>query len=240
MIAGRPKPPRTYGTFRRDDMRPLLFGVGCGFSSAVGEEFGQGLSFTARRHAPTASTSTRRSGSGSQPVPSSSRSASGHVAFLEVVDELYRLLALRLPHGFENTRLGDPAEIVVGGRPPAHCYHVESDGAGEDGRHDRAFAGRYERSTGRHCSGCPPSTSAIDTARVAGVADIIPDLLLTRLVGRNREGDELVLERHAIVGINLMELRGHRCQTQALLTIAGETKCRAAISSSLMPPSRSS
>ena len=39
---------------------------------------------------------------------------------------------LRLAHGLENTRLGDPAEIVVGGRLPAYGCHVESDGAGED------------------------------------------------------------------------------------------------------------
>jgi len=49
-----------------------------------------------------------------------------------VVDELHRLLALYLAHGLENARFGDPAEIVVDGRLPAHCCHVEADGAGKN------------------------------------------------------------------------------------------------------------
>ena len=51
---------------------------------------------------------------------------------------------------------------------------------------------------------------------VAGSADIVPDLLLTRLVGRDREGHQL-FERHAVVGIDVVQLRRHRRQTQALL-----------------------
>ena len=42
------------------------------------------------------------------------------------------MLALCLAHRFENARLGDPAEIVVDGRLPAHCCHVESDGASKN------------------------------------------------------------------------------------------------------------
>src|SRR5882762_1005926 len=51
---------------------------------------------------------------------------------------------------------------------------------------------------------------------VAGSADIVPGLLLTRLVGRDREGHQL-FERHAIVGIDVVQLRRHGRQTQALL-----------------------
>ena len=52
---------------------------------------------------------------------------SGHVAFLEVVDELHRLIALGFAHRFENAGLGDATEIVVNGRLP-----VESDGTSKD------------------------------------------------------------------------------------------------------------
>ena len=114
-------------------MRLLLVGVGSDFILGGGEEFGQGLGFTASVSFPVASTSTRRSGSGSQPgTLEQPLGLAGHVAFLEVVDELHRLLALCLANGLENARFGDPAEIVVDGRPPAHCCHVESDGAGKD------------------------------------------------------------------------------------------------------------
>ncbi len=51
---------------------------------------------------------------------------------------------------------------------------------------------------------------------IAGAADIVPDLLLARVVGRDREGHEL-LERHAVLGIDVVQLRRHRRQPQALL-----------------------
>ena len=113
-------------------MRPLLFVICDRFVLGIGEEFGQGSSFTAgvMLHG-TDLHQTERFGQPARAIEQPLGFAS-HIAFLEVVDELYRWLALRLAHGFENTRLGDPAEIVVGGRLPAHCCHVESDGAGED------------------------------------------------------------------------------------------------------------
>ncbi len=46
-------------------------------------------------------------------------------------DELRRCLALRLPHRFEDARLRDSAEIVVDGRGPAGCPHVEVHRAGQ-------------------------------------------------------------------------------------------------------------
>src|SRR6185437_6404637 len=42
-----------------------------------------------------------------------------------VVDELRGLFALRLAHRLEDAGLGDTAEIVVDGRPPAGLEHVE-------------------------------------------------------------------------------------------------------------------
>ena len=50
----------------------------------------------------------------------------GHVAFLQMVDELRRRLALGLAHRLENARLGDTAEIVVDGRPPARASTMSS------------------------------------------------------------------------------------------------------------------
>ena len=50
---------------------------------------------------------------------------SGHVAFLEVVDEPAPLLALGLAHRFENAGLGDAAEIVTDGRLLTGSHHVE-------------------------------------------------------------------------------------------------------------------
>jgi Periplasmic binding protein/TAT (twin-arginine translocation) pathway signal sequence len=43
---------------------------------------------------------------------------------------------------------------------------------------------------------------------VAGTTDVLPDLLLSDLIGRDRERHEL-LEGHAIFGINLVQLRRH-------------------------------
>ncbi|SDG68862.1 hypothetical protein SAMN05216338_100288 [Bradyrhizobium sp. Rc2d] len=37
----------------------------------------------------------------------------GHVSLLQMVDQLGRGLAFGLPHGLQNSRFGDPAEIVV-------------------------------------------------------------------------------------------------------------------------------
>src|SRR5712672_848821 len=51
----------------------------------------------------------------------------GHLALLEVVDELQGTLALRLTNRFENPRLGDAAEVVVDRRSPANLRHVEID-----------------------------------------------------------------------------------------------------------------
>ena len=48
-----------------------------------------------------------------------------------MVDELRRLLALGLAHGFEDARLRNPAEIVIDGRRPAGGGQVEIDGPGE-------------------------------------------------------------------------------------------------------------
>ena len=49
----------------------------------------------------------------------------GHVGLLQMIDELRRLLALRLPHRFEDARLRNPAEVIVDGRGPAGRRHVE-------------------------------------------------------------------------------------------------------------------
>ena len=76
-----------------------------------------------------------------------------HVAFLEVVDELHRLLALYLAHGLENARFGDPAEIVVDGRLPTHCCHVKSDGTGKNVGVIEPFGVCRSRRRGPHCSG---------------------------------------------------------------------------------------
>ena len=97
-IAGRPKPPRKRGSFGSNDMRLLLFGIGGGFVLGGGEEFGQGLSFTVGvlprdidLH------ETERLGQPARPIKQP-LGLPGHVAFLEVVDELHRLLALGLAH----------------------------------------------------------------------------------------------------------------------------------------------
>ena len=113
-------------------MRLLLFGIGGGLVLAGGEEFGQGLSFTdgvlprgIDLH------ETERLGQPARTIEQPLGLA-GHVTFLEVVDQPRRLLALGLVHGFENAGLGDATEIVVDGRFPAHCCHVESDGTSQD------------------------------------------------------------------------------------------------------------
>ena len=54
-----------------------------------------------------------------------------HVGLLEMVDQLRRRLALRLPHRFEDARLRNPAEIIVDGRGPAGRRHVEVHRAGQ-------------------------------------------------------------------------------------------------------------
>ena len=48
-----------------------------------------------------------------------------------MVDELRRLLALRLAHRLEDAGLGHTAEIIVDRRPPSGFDHVESDSARE-------------------------------------------------------------------------------------------------------------
>src|SRR5450755_1641352 len=115
-MAEWPKPPRKRGSFGGDDMRLLLFGIGGGFVLGGGEEFGQGLSFTVGvlprgcgLH------ETERLGQPARTIEEP-LGLSGHVAFLEVVDELYRLLALCLAHRIENAGLGDATEIIVDGR----------------------------------------------------------------------------------------------------------------------------
>ena len=88
---------------------------------AVGEEFGQ----APRRFAGAAP--TRRTVDETQRLRQPARAVEQplgllrHVAFLQMVDELRRRLALGLAHRFENAGLGDAAEIVVDGRPPARC-----------------------------------------------------------------------------------------------------------------------
>lgn len=51
---------------------------------------------------------------------------------------------------------------------------------------------------------------------ITGAADILPDLLLAGVIGRDRERHEL-LEGHAVFGIDLMQLWRDRRQAQALL-----------------------
>ena len=51
---------------------------------------------------------------------------------------------------------------------------------------------------------------------VVGARDGVPDLLLTGMVGRDGERHQL-LERHAILGIDVEQLRRHRGQAQPLL-----------------------
>ena len=43
---------------------------------------------------------------------------------------------------------------------------------------------------------------------IAGATDVLPDLLLSGVIGRDRERHEL-LEGHAIFGIDLVQLRRH-------------------------------
>ncbi len=51
---------------------------------------------------------------------------------------------------------------------------------------------------------------------VPGVLDRLPDLELTRMIRVHREGHQL-FQRHAILGIDLEQGRGHGCKFQALL-----------------------
>ena len=51
---------------------------------------------------------------------------------------------------------------------------------------------------------------------MAGATDVLPDLLLSGLIGRDRERHEL-LEGHAVFGIDLVQLRRHRREPQSLL-----------------------
>ena len=99
-------------------MRLLLIGVGSDFILGGGEEFGQGLGFTLG--VIPGGIDLHETEWLGQPARTIEQplGPSVHVAFLEVVDELHRLRALGLPHCFENTRLGNPAEIVIDGRPP--------------------------------------------------------------------------------------------------------------------------
>src|ERR1700730_2254151 len=53
----------------------------------------------------------------------------GHLALLEMVDELGSGLALGLTNRFEDAALGDAAEIIVDRRSPANLRHVEIDGS---------------------------------------------------------------------------------------------------------------
>ncbi len=55
----------------------------------------------------------------------------GHVGLLQVIDELRRLLALRVPHRLEDARLRNAAEVIVDGRGPAGRRHVEVHRAGQ-------------------------------------------------------------------------------------------------------------
>ena len=59
---------------------------------------------------------------------------------------------------------------------------------------------------------------AADLIRFLAVGALkrFPDLLLTRMIGRHREGHELV-ERHAVFGIDVEQLLRHGCETQPLL-----------------------
>ena len=55
----------------------------------------------------------------------------GHIRLLQVVDELYGGVALRLSYGLEDARLWDSPEIIVDGRTPSGRRHIEVDGARE-------------------------------------------------------------------------------------------------------------
>ena len=128
-VTGRPRPPRNRRSFG-SDVGLLLFGIGSGFVLSGGQEFGQGLSFTFRV-LPRDIHDTKRFGQPARTVKQPLGLA-GHIGFLEVVDKLNGLLALCLAHRIENAGLGDSAEIVVDGRFPACCHHVESDGTSQD------------------------------------------------------------------------------------------------------------
>jgi hypothetical protein len=65
----------------------------------------------------------------------------GHFPLLEVADELCLTVAFCLPHGLQDARLGDPAEIIVDGWCPARHDHVEIKRLGDPiGMSERARA----------------------------------------------------------------------------------------------------
>ena len=110
-----------------------LFIVGVGGSFIViGEEFGQSLSFTVGvlLHS-TDLHETERFRQPARPLQQAFGLAR-HIALLQMVDELHRRLTLGLTHCFENTRLGNAAEVIIDGRLPPRRHHVEPDGAGKD------------------------------------------------------------------------------------------------------------
>ena len=103
----------------------------CRLVLLAGEEVRQGLGFAGRR------VGLRLDLGQTQRLRQPARAVEqplgllGHFGLLQVVDELRRLFALGLAHGFEDASLWNPAEIVVGGGPPAGRGHVEVDGPGE-------------------------------------------------------------------------------------------------------------
>lgn len=54
-----------------------------------------------------------------------------HFGLLEMVDEVGGRLVLRLAHRIQNVSLGDPAEVVGGGRRPAGVAHVKGEHTGK-------------------------------------------------------------------------------------------------------------
>lgn len=55
----------------------------------------------------------------------------GHIAFLQVSDQLRLVLSEGLAYRFEDPRLRHPVQLVIGRRLPALADHVEADGTGD-------------------------------------------------------------------------------------------------------------
>ncbi len=124
-------PPRSWALLGGDhDWRVGLVFAGCVFT--VGEKGGQCFLFAAVGVG-IADVGSRRFGRPErlgQPAGAVEQPFGllRHVRLLQMVDELRRLLAVRLAHRFEDTRLGDAAEIILDRWPPTGVDHVEPDG----------------------------------------------------------------------------------------------------------------
>jgi hypothetical protein len=143
-VAASAIPPRSDGTRSRRDhrrpdarLRPWPFRRRCGpilrrLASLVSPGSTGGVSSTSGKTRPGA-----RSGSGSQPEPTSS---SCHLAILQMIDELRSTDTPGLAHRPEDASLGDAAEIALDrGRPAGR--HVEIDDLGDRRGRSRAACG---------------------------------------------------------------------------------------------------